>query len=153
MKKRKWKLMKNQNLDREPETSPNQGKIWNLEMESGSKWTVPWKWTALSHSGRSLEPGPVWTRTVYFRLYPQKCTEIYSGKKLEKEHVTMMKIVKRENAKDQLSLIQKLQKSQKQKRTINWNKIWIHLSSVKNPNWRFVLFFMVPLMNGATLAF
>ena len=60
---------------------------------------------------------PKWT--VIQGLEHQKCTKIDSGKKLEKEHVMMMKIVKRENAKDQLSLIQKLQKSQKQKRTIN----------------------------------
>jgi len=41
------------------------------------------------------------------------------GKKLVKKHVTTMKIAGKENVKDQLSLIPKLQKNPKRKRTIN----------------------------------
>ena len=81
MRKRKWKLMKNQNPDHAPEMNLNQGK-----------------------NQKNLE---------------NDLKKFDSGKRLEKEHVMTMKIVKRENVKDQLSLIQKLQKSQKQKRTIN----------------------------------
>ena len=40
MKKRKWKLMKNQNLDREPEMNQNQGKILVPEMQSRNETLV-----------------------------------------------------------------------------------------------------------------
>ena len=84
MRKRKCKLMKNQNPDHAPEMNPNQGKI-----------------------------------KIFSKIKLEKIMTLLSGKKLVKKHVTTMKIAGKENVKDQLSLIPKLQKNPKRKRTIN----------------------------------